>query len=96
MTDLGMIEAFKESNIIRHSQNLLLGIQRLLLREAFSPSVVFYFFMFFVFSGVIRGLAPLIVLSVIPEIFYRESKFLLFLWFLNAFGPRLESRRGDE
>jgi len=26
MTDNGMIEAFKESNIIRHSQNLLLGI----------------------------------------------------------------------
>ncbi len=62
MTDLGMIEAFKESNIIRHSQNLLLGIQRLLLREAFSPSVVFYFFMFFVFSGVMRGQCPLIVL----------------------------------
>ncbi len=27
MTDLGMIEAFKESNIIRHSQNLQSGIQ---------------------------------------------------------------------
>ncbi len=32
--------------------------------------------------------------SVIPEIFYRESKF--FLWFLNTYGPRLEDCRGDE
>jgi len=32
-------------------------------KEAFSPSVVFYFFMFFVFSGVMRGnlFLPLIV-----------------------------------
>ena len=48
-------------HIIRHSRNFLSGIQRLLLREAFSPSVVFYFFMFFVFSGVMRGQRPLIV-----------------------------------
>ena len=35
MTDNGMIEAFKESNIIRHSQNLLLGI------HVFAFSLVF-------------------------------------------------------
>jgi len=34
--------------------------------------------------------------AVIPEIFYRESMFLLFLWFLNAFGPRLKNCRGDD
>jgi len=33
---------------------------------------------------------------VIPEIFNRESKFLLFLLILNAFGPRLKNCRGDE
>ena len=30
--------------------------------SVFSPSVVFYFFIFFVFSGVMRGQRPLIVL----------------------------------
>ncbi len=43
-----------------------------------------------------RGQRPFIVLSVIPEIFYRESMLLLFLWFLNTYGPRLEDCRGDE
>jgi len=33
---------------------------------------------------------------VIPEIFNRESMLLLFLWFLNTYGPRLENCRGDE
>ena len=35
-------------------------------------------------------------LSVIPEIFYRESKFLLFLLVLNTSGPLIEPFRGDE
>jgi len=72
MTGNGMIEAFRSErqlddrgiqgiHPLRHSRNLLSGIQRLLLREAFSPSVVFYFFMFFVFSGFMRGQRPLIV-----------------------------------
>jgi len=29
-------------------------------------------------------------LLVIPEIFYRESKFLLFLWFFNTMDPGLK------
>ncbi len=53
----------------RHSRNLLSGIQRLLLREAFSPSVVFYFYAF-VFSGGYEGACPLIVL-------FRHSRNLL-------------------
>jgi len=34
--------------------------------------------------------------AVIPEIFSRESRFLLFLWFLDTSGPRLKDCRGDE
>jgi len=48
---------------LRHSRNLLSGIQRLLLREAFSPSVVFYFYACCFSKGVMRGLAPFIVLD---------------------------------
>ena len=45
-----------------------------------SLMLLFLCFLFFAFWGLIRGFRPLIVLFVIPEIFSRESKFLLLLF----------------
>ena len=64
MTDNGMIEAFRESNIIRHSQNLQSGIQRLLTRKMlFLPRLVLCLLHFLLLSlcfsgGVMRGSFP--------------------------------------
>ena len=75
--------------IIRHSRNLLSGIQ------AFASSFDFCLYVF-VFSGGYEGACPLIVLSVIPEIFNRESMLLLFPLIFKCCGPRLKNCRGDD
>ena len=66
--------------------------RRPFLRVIFDLSFCLHVFLFW---GFIRGQRPFIVLFVIPEIFYRESTFLLFLLIFKYCGPRLKNCRGD-
>ncbi len=54
-----LIDTFRNDPLFCHSRNLLSGIQRFLLREAFSPSVSLCFLCLLFFKGVIRGIYPL-------------------------------------
>ena len=95
MTDKVMIEAFRESNIIRHAWNSGGNPKAFTEGGFFSLSGLLFFYVFCFFGGYEGAVPPYSTFPSFPEFFIGNPCFCIFFG-LKYCGPLIEPFRGDE